>query len=130
MSAVRIVLLMMMVGLAVTAGCGKRADNKSGATALQKVFSSANPAPGAGSNQDMIQAHAAAAIAALQTNNSAIASDELMTLQRLKGLTAEQRMAVNDVSDTLAQELIARSAKGDLEAKAILERRKTEMDRR
>lgn len=121
---------MIMAGLAATAGCGKRADVKSEATELQKALSSANPAPGADSNQNVIQNHAATAVAALKANNYATASDELMALQNLKGLTAEQRMTVNHVSGILVQELIARSAKGDPQAKAALERRKTEMDRR
>ena len=117
---------MLMACLAATAGCGKRADVKSEATELEKAFASARPAPGTNSAQDAIQERAAAAVAALKSSAYAAASDQLMALQRLKGLTAEQRMAVNHASSTLVQALVARSAKGDSQAKAALERRKNE----
>ena len=115
---------MLMACLAATAGCGKRADVKSEATELQKAFASASPVLGTDSAQNVIQSHAAAAVAALKANDYPTASDQLMALQHLKGLTAEQRMTVNHASGTLVQELIARSAKGDSQAKAALERRK------
>jgi hypothetical protein len=128
MFARRIFFLMLMACLAATGGCGKRADVKNEATELQKAFTSASPAPGTDSAQDAIQSRATAAVAALKANDYATASDQLLALHNLKGLTAEQRMTVNHVSGTLVQELIARSAKGDSQAKAALERRKTEMD--
>jgi hypothetical protein len=120
----------LMVCLAATAGCGKRADVKREAAELEKAFASASPAPGTDSAQDAIQERAAAVVAALKSRDYAAASDQLMALQRLKGLTAEQRMTVNHVSGTLVQELMARSAKGDAQAKAALERRKKERAQR
>ena len=130
MPAARILFLILVVSLAATGGCSKRADVKGEASELEKAFASTTPAPSPDSAQDSIGQHAAAAVAALKASDYSKASDELMELGKLKGLTAEQRMKLNQVSSTLMQELIARSAKGDTQAKAALERRRIEMDRR
>jgi len=69
-------------------------------------------------------------LAAIKANDHATALALLDSLRKRSGLTAEQRMAVNDTAGQVERALIQRALQGDQQAKSALDRMRREADRR
>lgn len=96
---------------------------------MEKAF----PPPvraGADSQSPPTQSHAPAAVTAIKAGDYPKAMEELEALRKQPALTPDQYMALNKISGEVMQKLVSLAEKGDVNAKAALERLKRERDRR
>jgi hypothetical protein len=120
--------------LMVLNGCNRGGDMKSGVSKLKEAFPTASAAvPAAADNsaesatkQVDVNVYVGQAVSSLQNNDHVGAVTLLNTVQKQTGLTAQQRIAVQETINKVYADLVARIARGDPKAKAaIVELEKT-----
>jgi hypothetical protein len=129
MTSARMGVFLAIAGLMAITGCGGSGSGSPSAAELDKAFATAAKATtdsGPASNQK----RAAAAAAAIRARDYPKAMEELETLRVQKGLTPDQYMILNKVSGELMQKLVAQADKGNVQAKAALDRLKQQRDQR
>ena len=116
--------------LLAISGCSKKPDVKSQTSELEKAFpdaASAPPAPAESSVPSQGQpaeanAYVKAALSAVNSDDYAGSVIALQTAQRMRGVTAEQLMAIERTKQAMTGSLVERAAQGDAKAKADLAR--------
>jgi len=110
-------------------GCNKKADVKSQTSELERAFPAAasaapapseSPAPGQAPTD--ANAYVKTALSAVNADDYAASVIALQTAQRVRGVTAEQLMAIERSKQAMTSSLVERAARGDEKAKADLSR--------
>ena len=123
--------LSIAVGLTVLFawnGCGKKADVKSQVTELEKAFPGSASAPAAPvepvapaqAQPADVNVYVRAALSAVQANDYAAGVIALQTAQQVRGVSAEQLMAIERTKQAMTADLLNRADRGDAKAKADL----------
>jgi hypothetical protein len=109
-------------------GCGKKASSKADAMELEQAF---GLKPGAPPSEETTPAGLASrAVAAIHAQDWSKAVSLLGQLRRSRDLTADQMHAVHNAQGNANVRLVELAAKGNAEAKAAMERSKSEADQR
>jgi len=119
-----------LIAVLALSGCAKKPDVKAQASALEKSFPaavSAAPAPADTPSPALAQApdanaYVKAALLAVSADDYAGSVIALQTAQRMRGVNAEQLMAIERAKQAMTASLLERAARGDAKAKAELSR--------
>ena len=118
-------LFIFVVACFALSACAKKADVKSQLSELERAFPPAASnasllAVTPASNQNLsadANAIVSAALTAVRANDYGGGVMALQEAQRIRGVTANQLMAIHGTMQALTAGLVARAAKGDLKAK-------------